>query len=55
MEAGESPRASSIGFEMPTQVAGVLRWSSEVRVQAAHGGSCLSVSPVPPMSPALPI
>ena len=30
-----------------------LRWSPEVRVQAAYGGSCLSVSLVPPMSPAL--
>ena len=42
-----------MGFEMPTQVAGGLGWSSEVRVQAVHGGWCLSVSLVPPMSPAL--
>ena len=34
-------------------MAGGLRWSPEVRVQAAYGGSCLSVSLVPPMSPTL--
>ena len=42
-----------MGFEMPTQVAGSLGWSLEVWVQAAYGGSCLLVSPVLPMSPAL--
>ena len=28
----ESPKASPIGFEVPTQVAEGLRWSPEVRV-----------------------
>ena len=35
------------------QVVEGLRWSPEVRVQAAYGGLRLSVSLVPPMSPAL--
>ena len=35
-KAGESPKASPIGFEVPTQVAKGLRWSLEVRVQAAY-------------------
>ena len=52
-KAGESPKASPIGFEVPTQVAKGLRWSPEVQVQAVYGGSCLSLSLVPPMSPAL--
>ena len=54
-KAGESPWASLMGFELPTQVAEGPKWSPNVRIQAAYGGSCLSVSPVPPMSLALPI
>ena len=52
-KAGENPWASSMSFEMLTQVAGGPGWSSKVRVQVANGGSCLSVSPVPPTNPAL--